>query len=45
MMKEDAKPGEKAGQDERLMHLEQLVQEMNERLKEIEKRLPSAPKQ
>jgi len=45
MMKEDAKPGEKAGQDERLMHLEQLVQEMNERLKEIEKRLPPAPKQ
>ena len=45
MMKEDAKPGEKTGQDERLMHLEQLVQEMNERLKEIEKRLPPAPKQ
>jgi hypothetical protein len=45
MMKEDAKPGEKAGEDERLMHLEQLVQEMNDRLKEIEKRLPPAPKQ
>jgi len=45
MMKEDAKSGEKAGQDERLMHLEQLVQEMNERLKEIEKRLPPTPKQ
>jgi len=36
-----AKPGE----DGRLGHLEQLVQEMNERLKEIEKRLPPAPKQ
>jgi aminopeptidase N len=45
MMKEDGKAGEKTGQDERLMHLEQLVQEMNERLKEIEKRLPPAPKQ
>jgi HEAT repeat protein/PBS lyase HEAT-like repeat-containing protein len=45
MMKEDGKPGEKAGEDERLSHLEQLVQEMNDRLKEIEKRLPPAPKQ
>ncbi len=45
MMKEDAKSSEKTGQDERMMHLEQLVQEMNERLKEIEKRLPPAPKQ
>jgi aminopeptidase N len=44
MMKEDAKPGEKTGEDERLGHLEQLVQEMNDRLKEIEKRLPPAPK-
>jgi len=45
MMSEDAKAGEKAGEDERLIHLEQLVQEMNGRLKEIEKRLPPAPKQ
>jgi aminopeptidase N len=45
MMKEDGKAGEKAGDDERLIHLEQLVQEMNDRLKQIEKRLPSAPKQ
>ena len=45
MMKDDAKAGEKAGGDERLVHLEQLVQEMNDRLKEIEKRLPPAPKQ
>ena len=45
MTKEDDKPGEKAGDDERLIHLEQLVQEMNDRLKEIEKRLPPAPKQ
>ncbi|HET7106298.1 MAG TPA: M1 family aminopeptidase [Candidatus Acidoferrum sp.] len=43
--KEDAKAGEKTGQDERMAHVEQLVQEMNERLKEIEKRLPPAPKQ
>jgi aminopeptidase N len=45
MMKEDGKAGEKAGEDERLIHVEQLVQEMNDRLKEIEKRLPSSPKQ
>ena len=45
MMSEDAKGGEKAGGDDRLVHLEQLVQEMNSRLKEIEKRLPPAPKQ
>ena len=45
MMKEDGKSGEKTGDDERLIRLEQLVQEMNERLKEIEKRLPPAPKQ
>ncbi len=31
-----------AGGDDRLIHLEQLVQEMNDRLKEIEKRLPAA---
>jgi aminopeptidase N len=45
MMKDDSKAGEKTGEDERLIHLEQLVQEMSERLKEIEKRLPPAPKQ
>jgi aminopeptidase N len=45
MMKEDGKTGEKAGEDERLIHLEQLVQEMNDRLKQIEKRLPPVPKQ
>ena len=32
----------RAESDERLGHLEQLVQEMNDRLKEIEKRLPPA---
>jgi aminopeptidase N len=35
----------KADSDERLGHLEQLVQEMNDRLKEIERRLPPAAKQ
>jgi aminopeptidase N len=45
MMKPDGNASEKAGEDERLIHVEQLVQEMNERLKEIEKRLPPAPKQ
>jgi len=44
-IKEDGKAGEKAGGDDRLVHLEQLVQEMNDRLKEIEKRLPPPPKQ
>jgi aminopeptidase N len=44
-MKPDGNAAEKAGDDERLVHLEQLVQEMNDRLKEIEKRLPPAPKQ
>jgi aminopeptidase N len=44
-MKAEGNAGEKAGEDERLIHLEQLVQEMNDRLKEIEKRLPPAPKQ
>jgi aminopeptidase N len=44
-MKSDGNAAEKAGDDERLVHLEQLVQEMNDRLKEIEKRLPPAPKQ
>jgi HEAT repeat protein len=45
MMKPDGNAGEKAGEDERLIHVEQLVQEMNDRLKEIEKRLPPPPKQ
>src|ERR1700676_1464000 len=45
MMKQDGNAGDKAGEDERLIHVEQLVQEMNDRLKEIEKRLPPAPKQ
>jgi len=35
----------KPEEDPRLGRLEQLVQEMNDRLKEIEKRLPPAPKQ
>ncbi len=34
----------KAGDDQRLSHLEQLVEEMNNRLKTIEARLPPAPK-
>jgi aminopeptidase N len=34
----------KGGEDQRLSHLEQLVQEMNERLKVMEGRLPPAPK-
>jgi hypothetical protein len=34
----------KASGDERLIHLEQLVQEMNARLKTIEGRLPAASK-
>lgn len=37
--------GAKGGEDQRLSHLEQLVEEMNERLKVIEERLPPAPKQ
>jgi aminopeptidase N len=43
--KPDGNASEKAGEDERLIHVEQLVREMNDRLKEIEKRLPPAPKQ
>jgi aminopeptidase N len=35
----------KPADDDRIGRLEQLVQEMNDRLKEIEKRLPPAPKQ
>ena len=34
----------KGGEDQRLSHLEQLVEEMNERLKTIESRLPAAAK-
>jgi aminopeptidase N len=45
MMKPDGNADEKANEDERLIHVEQLVQEMNDRLKEIEKRLPPPPKQ
>ena len=44
-MQTDGNAEDKAGGDERLIRVEQLVQEMNERLKEIEKRLPPAPKQ
>jgi hypothetical protein len=35
----------KDADDQRLSRLEHLVQEMNERLKVIESRLPAAPKQ
>jgi aminopeptidase N len=35
----------KSSEDQRLMHLEQLVQEMNDRLKTIEGRLPAMAKQ
>ena len=45
MTKSDGNAGEKTGEDERLIRVEQLVEEMNDRLKEIEKRLPPAPKQ
>jgi aminopeptidase N len=45
MTKSDGNAGEKAGEDERLIRVEQLVEEMNDRLKEIEKRLPPVPKQ
>ena len=41
----EANAAPKPGEDERLGHLETLVEEMNNRLKEIEKRLPPAPKQ
>jgi aminopeptidase N len=45
MGEEGPEPAAKGGEDQRLSHLEQLVQEMNERLKSIEARLPAAPKQ
>jgi HEAT repeat protein len=44
MEAESAEAGAKGGEDQRLSHLEQLVQEMNERLKAIEGRL-QAPTQ
>jgi aminopeptidase N len=44
-MQPEGNADEKADGDERLVRVEQLVQEMNERLKEIEKRLPPPPKQ
>ncbi len=44
MSEETPAEGAKGGEDQRLNHLEQLVVEMNERLKAIEGRLPSAPK-
>jgi len=45
MMGEEEIAPAKVQEDERLSHLEKLVEEMNNRLKEIEKRLPPAPKQ
>ncbi len=44
MGEEAPEAGAKGGEDQRLSHLEQLVEEMNERLKAIEGRLPAAPK-
>src|SRR5215472_13872197 len=44
MIQPETNVSAKADGDERLGHLEELVQEMNERLKEIEKRLPRAAK-
>ncbi len=44
MGEEAPEAGAKGGEDQRLSHLEKLVEEMNERLKTIEARLPSAPK-
>lgn len=44
MMRPETGSAAKADGDERLTHLEQLVLEMNDRLKEIEKRLPAASK-
>jgi aminopeptidase N len=41
---ESPETGAKGGDDQRLSHLEQLVEEMNERLKSMEGRLPPAPK-
>lgn len=41
---EEAAEATTNGEDQRLSHLEQLVQEMNERLKTIEERLPQAGK-
>ncbi len=44
MGEEAPEAGAKGGEDQRLSHLEKLVEEMNERLKTIEARLPPAPK-
>ncbi|HKN23606.1 MAG TPA: M1 family aminopeptidase [Candidatus Acidoferrum sp.] len=44
MGEEAPEAGAKGGEDQRLTHLEKLVEEMNERLKTIEARLPPAPK-
>jgi hypothetical protein len=41
---EEPEAGAKSGEDQRLSHLEKLVEEMNERLKAIEGRLPPALK-
>jgi aminopeptidase N len=41
---EGVEPGERGGEDRRLSHLEQMVEEMNERLTKIEGRLPPAAK-
>jgi HEAT repeat protein len=41
---EGPQTGPNSGEDQRLSHLEQLVEEMNERLKAIEGRLPPAQK-
>jgi len=43
MGEEAPEPMVKGGDDQRLSHLETLVEEMNERLKTIEARLPPAP--
>lgn len=45
MGEEGPEAATKGSEDQRLTHLEQLVQEMNERLKSIQGRLPPAPKQ
>jgi aminopeptidase N len=44
MGEEGPEPAAKVGEDQRLAHLEQLVREMNERLKSIEGRSPPAPR-
>jgi aminopeptidase N len=44
MGEEAPEAGAKGGEDQRLTHLEKLVEEINERLQSIEARLPPAPK-